>query len=284
MPDRVQHGVMRIGQHAGEPRETREDQHEPKPARLPRLPGQHSAADERPADQDGNWQSERHIRDNRPARADVADDPSSAQPGKQSRGSQPNQPRAQKQIASANLYDPVGWSSLRAGPRPGQSVHHLAGRNSPRITDRDARAPAAPRSGDRRATAPLLIVQRSVTTRSVAGPLAVYGGLTPGGHGPNLRQIAIFATQPYVGLCIQRMQERLAAVKTRRYGLGDALGQATSTVGPVTTLNGGRTMGAVRWLHDRLAGDTSGCRLAAGPVVFLPDLPWLGALRTRGAR
>lgn len=98
-----------------------------------------------------------------------------------------------------------------------------------------------------------------------------------------MRQIAIFATQPYVGLCIQRMQETRSgqdpAIRAKR-----CPGPSYSTVGPVTTLNGGRTMGAVRWLQDRLAGDTSGGRLAAGPVVFLPDLPWLGALRTRGAR
>jgi hypothetical protein len=43
-------------------------------------------------------------------------------------------------------------------------------------------------------------------------------------------------------------------------------------------------MGAIRSLQDRLAGDAKGRRLAAGPVVFLPDLAWLGGLRTRGAR
>jgi hypothetical protein len=43
-------------------------------------------------------------------------------------------------------------------------------------------------------------------------------------------------------------------------------------------------MGAVRGLQDRLAGDTNGHRLAVRPVVLLPDLAWLGGLRTRGAR
>jgi hypothetical protein len=58
----------------------------------------------------------------------------------------------------------------------------------------------------------------------------------------------------------------------------------TCTVSPVLTLNGGRHMGAVRWLRDRLAGDASGRRLAAGPVVSLPDLAWLAGMRTRVVR
>jgi hypothetical protein len=43
-------------------------------------------------------------------------------------------------------------------------------------------------------------------------------------------------------------------------------------------------MGAVRWLQDRLAGDASGRRLAAGALVLLPDSAWLGLSRRRGAR
>jgi hypothetical protein len=59
---------------------------------------------------------------------------------------------------------------------------------------------------------------------------------------------------------------------------------ATCTVSPVLTLNGGPHMGPVRWLQDRLAGDASGRRLAAGTLALLPDSAWLGALRRRGAR
>jgi hypothetical protein len=63
-----------------------------------------------------------------------------------------------------------------------------------------------------------------------------------------------------------------------------SLDRAACTVGPVVTRNGGRHMGAVRWLQDRLAGGASGRRPAAGPLALLPDLAWLGALLTRGAR
>jgi hypothetical protein len=62
-----------------------------------------------------------------------------------------------------------------------------------------------------------------------------------------------------------------------------SLDRAACTVGPVVTRNGGRHMGAVRWLQDRLAGDASGRRLAAGPFALLPDLAWLGLPRRRGA-
>lgn len=43
-------------------------------------------------------------------------------------------------------------------------------------------------------------------------------------------------------------------------------------------------MHAIRWLRDRRAGDTRGRLLAVGPVVSLPNLAWLGGLRTRVVR
>src|SRR5204863_9112234 len=59
---------------------------------------------------------------------------------------------------------------------------------------------------------------------------------------------------------------------------------AACTVSPVTAHTGGRLMGAVRWLRDRLAGAASGGRLAAGPFAQLLDLAWRGGLCTRGTR
>ena len=43
-------------------------------------------------------------------------------------------------------------------------------------------------------------------------------------------------------------------------------------------------MHVIRWLRDRRAGDARGHRLAAGPLVSLPDLAWLGGLRMRVVR